>query len=167
MLQAGFPAVNPVAPPAGPPLAFLRSDETPAGSTPDRMPKQEDTPLMRQWREAKARHADALVFFRVGDFYEMFNEDAEEGARLLGLTLTARNNGGAADVPLDRRAGRNAGLQGGLLVLSRTVDQPGELRGAQVLAGVAARGQGTDAAAPSSMRIPGRATRRPPRALAR
>jgi DNA mismatch repair protein MutS len=64
------------------------------------MPKQEDTPLMRQWREAKSRHPDALVFFRVGDFYEMFCEDAEEGARLLGLTLTSRNNGGAADVPL-------------------------------------------------------------------
>ncbi len=64
------------------------------------MPKQEDTPLMRQWREAKSRHADAIVFFRVGDFYEMFNEDAEEGARLLGLTLTSRNNGGAANVPL-------------------------------------------------------------------
>ena len=64
------------------------------------MPKQEDTPLMRQWREAKSRHSDALIFFRVGDFYEMFYEDAEEGARLLGLTLTSRNNGGAADVPL-------------------------------------------------------------------
>ena len=65
-----------------------------------RMPKADDTPLMQQWREAKARHADALVFFRVGDFYEMFCEDAEEGARLLGLTLTSRNNGGAANVPL-------------------------------------------------------------------
>ena len=55
---------------------------------------------MQQWREAKARQPDALIFFRVGDFYEMFCEDAEEGARLLGLTLTARNNGGAANVPL-------------------------------------------------------------------
>jgi DNA mismatch repair protein MutS len=64
------------------------------------MPKQEDTPLMRQWREAKSRHPDAIVFFRVGDFYEMFCEDAQDGARLLGLTLTSRNNGGAADVPL-------------------------------------------------------------------
>ena len=59
-----------------------------------------ETPLMTQWRAAKARHPDAIVFFRVGDFYEMFCEDAEEGARLLGLTLTSRNNGGAADVPL-------------------------------------------------------------------
>jgi DNA mismatch repair protein MutS len=55
---------------------------------------------MQQWRDAKARQPDALIFFRVGDFYEMFCEDAEEGARLLGLTLTTRNNGGAANVPL-------------------------------------------------------------------
>jgi DNA mismatch repair protein MutS len=64
------------------------------------MARIEDTPLMQQWREAKRRHPDALVFFRVGDFYELFNEDAEQGARLLGLTLTSRNNGGAANVPL-------------------------------------------------------------------
>ena len=64
------------------------------------MPKLDETPLMQQWRDAKSRHPDALVFFRVGDFYEMFCEDAEEGARLLGLTLTSRNNGGAARVPL-------------------------------------------------------------------
>jgi len=59
-----------------------------------------ETPLMQQWREVKARNQDALVFFRVGDFYEFFYEDAEEGSRLLGLTLTSRNNGGAAAVPL-------------------------------------------------------------------
>jgi DNA mismatch repair protein MutS len=55
---------------------------------------------MQQWREVKSRHQDALVFFRVGDFYEMFFGDAEEGARILGLTLTSRNNGAAARVPL-------------------------------------------------------------------
>ncbi len=60
----------------------------------------DDTPLMQQWREVKARHQDALVFFRVGDFYELFFGDAEEGSRLLGLTLTSRNNGAAARVPL-------------------------------------------------------------------
>lgn len=59
-----------------------------------------DTPLMQQWREAKSRYPDSLLFFRVGDFYELFHGDAEEGARLLGLTLTARNNGAAAKVPL-------------------------------------------------------------------
>lgn len=52
-----------------------------------------DTPLMRQWREVKARHPEALLLFRVGDFYEMFNQDAVDGARLLDLTLTSRNNG--------------------------------------------------------------------------
>jgi len=60
----------------------------------------DSTPLMQQWHDVKTRHRDALVFFRVGDFYELFNQDAEEGARLLGLTLTSRNNGGAARVPL-------------------------------------------------------------------
>ncbi len=64
------------------------------------MTTSDDTPLMQQWREAKARHRDALLFFRVGDFYELFHGDAEEGARLLGLTLTSRNNGAAARVPL-------------------------------------------------------------------
>ena len=59
-----------------------------------------DTPLMLQYREIKARHRDAIVFFRMGDFYEMFYEDAEVASRELGLTLTSRNNGGAADVPL-------------------------------------------------------------------
>jgi DNA mismatch repair protein MutS len=58
------------------------------------------TPLMLQYREIKARHRDAILLFRMGDFYEMFEEDAEVGARALGLTLTSRNNGGASEVPL-------------------------------------------------------------------
>jgi DNA mismatch repair protein MutS len=59
-----------------------------------------DTPLIRQYREIKSQHADAILFFRMGDFYEMFFEDAELAARELGLTLTTRNNGAAARVPL-------------------------------------------------------------------
>lgn len=55
---------------------------------------------MAQYREIKARHPDAILFFRMGDFYEMFYDDAEVAARVLGLTLTSRNNGGAAEVPL-------------------------------------------------------------------
>lgn len=55
----------------------------------------EDTPLMQQWREVKTRHPDALIFIRVGDFFELFNEDAVEGSKLLDLTLTSRNNGGS------------------------------------------------------------------------
>src|SRR5580765_3287844 len=58
------------------------------------------TPLMQQYRDIKSRHQDAILFFRMGEFYEMFYEDAETASRVLGLTLTARNNGGAADVPL-------------------------------------------------------------------
>ncbi|MFI5232148.1 MAG: DNA mismatch repair protein MutS [Gemmatimonadales bacterium] len=58
------------------------------------------TPLMQQYREIKARHKDAILFFRMGDFYEMFYEDAETASRALGLTLTSRNNGGASAVPL-------------------------------------------------------------------
>jgi DNA mismatch repair protein MutS len=55
---------------------------------------------MQQYREIKSRHQDAILFFRMGDFYEMFYEDAEVASRTLGLTLTSRNNGGAAEVPL-------------------------------------------------------------------
>jgi len=58
------------------------------------------TPLMQQYREIKAQHPGAILFFRMGDFYEMFYDDAELASRELGLTLTSRNNGGAADVPL-------------------------------------------------------------------
>ncbi|MCE2902945.1 MAG: DNA mismatch repair protein MutS [Gemmatimonas sp.] len=58
------------------------------------------TPLMQQYREIKARHQDAILFFRMGDFYEMFYDDAETASRALGLTLTSRNNGGASEVPL-------------------------------------------------------------------
>jgi len=59
-----------------------------------------DTPLMQQYRDIKARHSNAVVFFRMGDFYEMFEADAKLAARELGLTLTTRNNGGASEVPL-------------------------------------------------------------------
>jgi DNA mismatch repair protein MutS len=55
---------------------------------------------MQQYREIKSQHQDAILFFRMGDFYEMFYEDAETASRALGLTLTSRNNGGAAEVPL-------------------------------------------------------------------
>ena len=57
------------------------------------------TPLIQQYLEIKSRHPDSILFFRVGDFYEMFFDDAEEGSRLLGITLTSRNNG-SSDVPL-------------------------------------------------------------------
>src|SRR3989449_1625064 len=55
---------------------------------------------MQQYREIKAHYPQTIVFFRMGDFYEMFEDDAKLAARELGLTLTSRNNGGAAEVPL-------------------------------------------------------------------
>src|SRR3954452_2507546 len=51
------------------------------------------TPMMQQYRELKDRDPDALLLFRMGDFYEMFGEDAERAAALLGLTLTSRDKG--------------------------------------------------------------------------
>jgi DNA mismatch repair protein MutS len=49
------------------------------------------TPMMQQYEDAKARHPGALLLFRMGDFYELFHEDAETAARLLQLTLTSRD----------------------------------------------------------------------------
>ena len=56
--------------------------------------------MMQQYQAFKQAHPDALLLFRMGDFYETFFEDAKEASRLLGLTLTRRNNGKADDVPL-------------------------------------------------------------------
>jgi len=59
-----------------------------------------ETPLMEHWREMKSRNPGAILLYRLGEFYETFYEDAEIASRVLGLTLTSRNNGAAADVPL-------------------------------------------------------------------
>lgn len=55
---------------------------------------------MRQYRKIKDEYPDAILLFRMGDFFETFEEDAVTTARVLGITLTKRSNGGAADVPL-------------------------------------------------------------------
>ncbi|MDH3697537.1 MAG: DNA mismatch repair protein MutS [Flavobacteriaceae bacterium] len=52
------------------------------------------TPLMQQYNSIKSKHPDALLLFRVGDFYETFGEDAKKAAEALGIVLTQRNNGG-------------------------------------------------------------------------
>jgi DNA mismatch repair protein MutS len=59
-----------------------------------------ETPLMSQYNAIKAQHRDAVLFFRMGDFFEMFNEDAKIGAKVLGITLTSRGHGKAGNVPL-------------------------------------------------------------------
>ena len=58
------------------------------------------TPVMAQFFEAKARQPDALVFFRMGDFYELFFEDAQKAAAALGITLTNRGQHGGEDIPM-------------------------------------------------------------------
>ena len=59
-----------------------------------------ETPLMKQYFEMKAKHPDAVLLFRVGDFYETFSEDAIQASEILGITLTRRANGVAQSVEL-------------------------------------------------------------------
>ncbi len=63
-------------------------------TTKSKMQKKE-TPLMGQYNRIKAKHPDALLLFRIGDFYETFGEDAIIASKILGIVLTARNNGGS------------------------------------------------------------------------
>jgi len=58
------------------------------------------TPMMQQYLRIKAQHEDHLLFYRMGDFYELFYRDAERGARLLDLTLTSRGASAGAPVPM-------------------------------------------------------------------
>src|SRR5437016_2490235 len=69
-----------------------RDESRPLGSS-------SDTPIMKQYLAAKAKYPRHLLFFRVGDFFELFFEDAKTIARALGLTLTARNKG-ADPIPM-------------------------------------------------------------------
>ena len=59
-----------------------------------------ETPLMKQYIEMKAKHPDAILLFRVGDFYETFSDDALVASEILGITLTRRANGAAQYVEL-------------------------------------------------------------------
>ncbi len=59
-----------------------------------------ETPLMKQYNQIKARHPEALLLFRVGDFYETFREDAIKTSKILGIILTKRKNGTAAEIEL-------------------------------------------------------------------
>ncbi len=59
-----------------------------------------ETPLMQQYGSIKAQYPDAILLFRVGDFYETFGSDAITAARVLGITQTKRNNGGSSEIEL-------------------------------------------------------------------
>lgn len=58
------------------------------------------TPMIEQYRDIKRRHAQEILFFRLGDFYEMFFQDAEIASRELDITLTSRDGGGSARIPM-------------------------------------------------------------------
>ncbi len=58
------------------------------------------TPLLRQYLDIKAKYSDCLIFFRLGDFYELFFEDAEVSAKVLGITLTKRGQVEGKDIPM-------------------------------------------------------------------
>src|SRR5262245_15192124 len=58
------------------------------------------TPMLRQYLEIKQQHQDAILFFRLGDFYEMFFEDAVKASEILEITLTSRNKNAEESVPL-------------------------------------------------------------------
>ena len=64
------------------------------------MSKDEHTPLMKQYFAAKAEHPDVLLFFRMGDFYELFYDDARKAARLLDITLTQRGSSAGQPIPM-------------------------------------------------------------------
>ena len=74
----------PLPPPAFPHPSVAPVSREAASSTP---------PMLKHWREVKAQHPHTILFYRVGDFYEMFNEDAHLAARILDITLTSRGDG--------------------------------------------------------------------------
>ena len=64
------------------------------------MSDHDASPLMRQYRDIKRGYPQAILFFRVGDFYEMFYQDAQEASRLLSIALTSRDKNSPDPVPL-------------------------------------------------------------------
>ena len=92
----------------------------------------ENTPLLTQYRDIKSRHKDAILFFRMGDFYEMFFDDAELGARALGITLTSRGDGvPLAGVPVKAAAEylKQLVAQGHRVAICEQVEDPKKAKG--------------------------------------
>src|SRR5206468_9213283 len=86
------------------PKAALQTPEQPKAAlqTPEQPKAALQTPMMQQYLALKSQHPDMLLFYRMGDFYEMFHGDAERAAKLLDITLTTR--GQSAGQPI-RMAG--------------------------------------------------------------
>ena len=90
------------------------------------------SPLLLQYRDIKSRHQDAILFFRMGDFYEMFFEDAEVGAKALNITLTSRGDGvPLAGVPVKAAAQyvRQLVAQGHRVAICEQVEDPKKSKG--------------------------------------
>jgi len=92
--------------------------------------RDELTPMMRQYRELKQRYPDHVLFFRLGDFYETFFEDAELAARLLQITLTARQGAPMAGIPHHASEGYIARLvhAGQKIAVCEQLEAPGRER---------------------------------------
>src|SRR5687767_1039107 len=86
------------------------------------------TPMMQQHGELKRRYPDHLLLFRLGDFYELFAEDAELGARLLSITLTARQSVPMAGIPHHAAEGHIARLvqAGQKIAICEQMEAPGK-----------------------------------------
>ncbi|HEX3926924.1 MAG TPA: DNA mismatch repair protein MutS [Gemmatimonadales bacterium] len=90
------------------------------------------SPLLQQYRDIKARHTGAILFFRMGDFYEMFYDDAQIAARTLNITLTARGDGvPLAGVPVKAAAGylRQFIAQGYRVAICEQIEDPRAAKG--------------------------------------
>ena len=81
-------------------MSTKKRDDIESTHTDTKDKKYVETPLMKQYYEIKAVHSDAILLFRVGDFYETFGEDAIKASGILGITLTRRANGAASYVEL-------------------------------------------------------------------
>ncbi len=75
-------------------------DKTMTKKNNDSVSAKKETPLMKQYNSIKSQYPDAILLFRVGDFYETFGEDAKITSKILGIVLTKRSNGSAAEVDL-------------------------------------------------------------------
>ncbi|MBU0618392.1 MAG: DNA mismatch repair protein MutS [Planctomycetes bacterium] len=109
------------------------SETTPRPESPTPPTGEKLTPAMRQYWEQKQQAPDAILLFRMGDFYEMFYDDAELGAKVLGITLTSRDRGKTplAGIPHHALEGYLAKLvaAGYKVAISEQVEDPKEAKG--------------------------------------
>src|SRR5215475_11313202 len=96
--QRQYPRYLATAPP--PTRTELQCADCPIARRMNRDDFAQHTPLMRQYFAAKSEYPDTLVFFRMGDFYELFYDDARKAARLLDITLTQRGQSAGAPIPM-------------------------------------------------------------------